>query len=58
LGLGTLWICYVFYAYDELRQWLGREDQMIAAVAIGYPDEAPDPRPRRPLEELVTWLDG
>lgn len=56
LGLGTLWICDVFYAYDELRQWLGREDQMIAAVSIGYPDEAPGPRPRRPLEELVTWL--
>jgi nitroreductase len=56
LGLGTLWICDVFYAYPDLCDWLGRQDQMIAAVSIGYPDETPGPRPRRPLEELVTWL--
>jgi nitroreductase len=57
LGLGTLWICDVFYAYDELRSWLGRDDQMIAAVAIGYADESPDARPRRPLEDVTTWLE-
>ena len=57
LGLGTLWICDVFYAYDELRQWLGRQDQMIAAIAIGYPDECPAPRPRKPIEEIVTWVE-
>ncbi len=56
LGLGTLWICDVFYAYPELCDWLNRQDQMIAAVSIGYPDETPGPRPRKPLEELVTWL--
>jgi len=54
LGLGTLWICDVFYAYDPLRQWLGRQDQMIAAIAIGYPDEAPDAGPRRGIEEMTT----
>ncbi len=57
LGLGTLWICDVFYAYDELRSWLGRDDQMIAAVSIGYPEESPDARPRRPLEDVTTWLE-
>ena len=46
LGLGTLWICDVFYAYDGLREWLGRKDQMIAAVSIGYADETPEARPR------------
>lgn len=56
LGLGTLWICDVFYAYNELRAWLGRTDQMIAAVSIGYADEAPGPRPRMPWQEVTTWL--
>jgi nitroreductase len=56
LGLGSLWICDVFYAYEELRKWLGEEGQMIAAVALGYPDEQPDPRPRKPLDEVVRWL--
>jgi nitroreductase len=58
LGLGTLWICDVFYAYDELRGWLGRTDQMVAAVSIGYAAESPGPRPRRPWGELTTWLPG
>jgi len=55
LGLGTLWICDVFYAYDELRSWLSRRDQMIAAVSVGYADEAPQARARRPWQELTTW---
>jgi nitroreductase len=58
LGLGTLWICDVFLAYAELCDWLGRKDQLIAAVTIGYPDEAPGPRPRRTVAEVTTWLGG
>ncbi len=55
LGLGTLWICDVFYAYDELSPWLGRSDQLIAAVSIGYAAEAPAARPRKAMEEVVEW---
>ncbi len=33
LGLGTLWICDVFYAYQELVTWLGETHQMIAVVS-------------------------
>ena len=56
LGIGTLWICDVFSAYDELCEWLEQEGQMIAAVALGYPDEQPDARPRKSLNEVTTWL--
>lgn len=56
LGLGSLWICDVFYAYDDLCAWLGQEHQMIAAVSFGYSDEQPNPRPRMPLSEVTTWL--
>jgi len=55
LGLGTLWICDVFYACEELRQWLGRHEQMVCAVSLGWPDEQPEPRPRRPWQELTEW---
>jgi nitroreductase len=58
MGLGTLWICDVFYAYRELQEWLGRKEQMIAAVSLGYADEAPDPRPRRPWQEVTEWVGG
>lgn len=54
--LGTLWICDVFYANDALCDWLGRSDEMIAAVSIGYPAESPQARPRKTVAELTEWL--
>ena len=56
LGLGTLWICDVFYAYEELVSWLGETHQMIAAVSFGYPDESPAARPRKSVNEVTRWL--
>lgn len=53
LGLGSLWICDVFYAYEELSNWLGEKGQLIAAVSLGYPNETPAARPRKPLSELA-----
>jgi nitroreductase len=53
LGLGSLWICDVFYAYEQLRDWLGESGAMIAAVSFGYPDEAPAARGRKPFAEVV-----
>jgi nitroreductase len=55
LGVGSLWICDVFYAYGELQEWLAEPGQMIAAVAFGYPAENPDARPRLPLEKVARW---
>jgi nitroreductase len=56
LGLGSLWICDVFEAYDELCQWLGEPGQMVAAVSLGYADESPNARPRKPVSEVTRWL--
>ncbi len=53
LGLGSLWICDVFFAYEELCQWLGEKGEMIAAVSFGYAAESPAARPRRPYQEVV-----
>lgn len=55
LGLGSLWICDTFFAYDALIDWLGGEGQLAAALAVGYPAESPSPRPRKSLAELVQW---
>jgi nitroreductase len=56
LGVGSLWICDVFYAYEDLCNWLGEDGQMVAAVSLGYPDEQPDARPRKTLEEVTRWI--
>jgi nitroreductase len=55
-GLGTLWICDVFFAYPELCEWLDEEHLMIAAISVGYPDEAPDSRPRKSVDEVTRWI--
>lgn len=54
-GLGSLWICDVFFAYEELRGWLHSDGELVAAIALGYPLESPNPRPRKPLETVVEW---
>lgn len=54
-GLGTLWIANTCFAYPELVEYLQTEDQLIGAVALGYPDEKPAARPRKELKEMVEW---
>lgn len=55
LGLGSLWICDTFFAQEELSAWLDVPGQLWAAMALGYPDEEPPPRPRKGLEEILEW---
>lgn len=55
LELGSLWICDVFVAEEQISAWLGREDEMMAAVALGWPDENPAPRPRKPWQQVTQW---
>ncbi len=55
LGLGTLWIADTCFAYRELVTYLETEQQLVGAVAVGYPDETPSQRPRKQLEDFVEY---
>lgn len=55
LGLGTLWIGNTGYAYEELTRFVGTDHRLVGAVALGWPDEAPKARPRKPLADVVEW---
>ena len=55
LGLGSLWIANTFYAYPELAAFIGTPSQLTCAVALGYPDEAPPPRPRKKPEDVAEY---
>ncbi len=57
-GIGSLWICDVFFADEEITAWLGRKDELVAAVALGYPDEEPQTTPRKPREAVTKWEEG
>lgn len=54
-GIGSLWICDIFFAYSELCKWLNVEGELLAAVAFGYPDESPKECPRKSIDEIVEW---
>jgi F420 biosynthesis protein FbiB-like protein len=55
MGLGSLWIADVLFAYPLIREWLNRKDELVAAVSFGYAAEVPSARPRRPWQELTEW---
>ncbi|HWS28888.1 MAG TPA: nitroreductase family protein [Clostridia bacterium] len=55
LNIGSLWIADTFFAYEELCAWLGTDALLLAAVTLGYADEAPEARPRRALGKMVEW---
>ena len=54
-GLGSCWIC----AFDpaHIRQALKLPDgqEPVAVTPLGFPAEHPAPRPRKSLDEIVTW---
>ncbi len=54
-GIGSLWICDIYFAYTELCEWLNEDGQLIAAVAFGFPNEFPKERPRKKMEDVVAW---
>jgi len=56
LGLGSLWIADVLYAYEELEAWLGQDTEMIAAVSLGYPADNPVIFSRKPLADVTVWF--
>jgi nitroreductase len=55
LGLGSLWICDIFFAYRELTAWLDTKDQLVSAIALGYPGEQPMLRPRKSVQDVTEW---
>lgn len=56
LEIGSLWIANTCFAYNELISYLNTPYQLIGAVALGYADEKPIARPRKPLESIVEYM--
>jgi len=56
LGLGSLWICDIIFAYRELCEWFRKDYQMVAALALGYTGETPPMRPRKSIDEVTEWI--
>lgn len=53
LNLGSLWICAMYNVREQIMKLINTELELYSAIAIGYSDEAPLPRPRKTLKELI-----
>ena len=54
-GLGTLWIANTCFAYNELIEFIGTDNQLTGIVAVGAANEAPPKRPRTALRDVVEY---
>lgn len=55
LGISSLWIGYILKIEEELKRKFETDKKLIAAIALGYSDVFPKPRPRKSLEEVSVW---
>lgn len=54
-GLGTLWIANMCFAYNELIDFIETDSQLTGIVAIGFANETPAKRPRKPVADIVEY---
>ena len=57
MGIGSLWICDVLYASEEIGAFVGKKEELVAAVALGYAEAWPNARPRRDWSEITKFID-
>lgn len=55
IGIGTLWIANTCFAYPELVSYLKTSHQLVGAIAVGYANESPTPRPRKELTDILEF---
>lgn len=56
LGIGSLWICDIYFAYEDIRNWLKTDHQLVAALSLGYALRNPEYRDMKNYDDVVKWL--
>ena len=56
-GLGSLWMCDVYYAYEQICSWLGEQSQLAAAIALGHEDGNSPKPPRHNLRDHTIYFE-
>lgn len=47
--------CNTCFAYNELIEFIGTDNQLTGIVAVGAANEAPPKRPRKALRDVVEY---
>ena len=53
MGIDSLWMGDIFYAYNELVEFLKIDGEMMAAIALGYGKDTSKKRERKPLSSII-----
>lgn len=56
-NLGTLWIGYIKRIEEYVKSLVDCDYELVSAIAVGIKNENPLPRPRKKIEEVVTFID-
>ena len=57
LGLGSLWIGDVFYAYPETREYFGKDWKLSGAITLGYAATEGKIPKKKSLEDVTEFLE-
>ncbi|MBF0107076.1 MAG: nitroreductase family protein [Deltaproteobacteria bacterium] len=59
-GWGTSCMTGPLVAADEIKKILKIPSSwnIAAVVPVGHPGEIPPPTPRRPVQQVITWVDA
>jgi nitroreductase len=59
LGLGATVMTGPLLAQRALREILAVKPgwELVAVVPVGFPDEAPEPKPRKGVEQVIRWIE-
>ncbi len=59
LGLGAVWLGEIIKSNEQIKKILGlpEELELMAVIALGYPDEAPRSTKRKDLNDLIVYRD-
>ena len=59
LGLGAVWLGEIIKSNEPIKKILGlpEELELMAVIAMGYPDETPGTTKRKELKELIVYRD-
>lgn len=56
MGIDSLWMGDIFYAYQDLKKFLKCDGAIMAAVAFGYGTDRSNKKGRMQLEKILKWI--
>ena len=57
LGIGSLWIGHILHCEKEVQKIFHEKRKVACALALGYTEKFPSPRPRKNLKDMIKIHD-